>query len=203
LLTTAWAGSSIPRNSEWVEPEDGVTILVGSSDIHTQIVMPLVALEHDWRAIFPMSDVLASQGPYTHVAVSWGEREFFLATPSWSEFDPLLAARAILGGEGALHVAYYVRPIPAENYREMTLRPGEYRKLTKSIADQLGSAERREVLSGYGEKDVFYTKRGTYHWGNTCNQWTSDRLAEAGVEIGLWTPLPGGVMKWVEKPASP
>jgi hypothetical protein len=44
---------------------------------------------------------------------------------------------------------------------------------------------------------VFYTARGTYHIGNTCNQWTSDQLAAAGVRIGTWSPFSGGVMKWV------
>ncbi|MCB2083351.1 MAG: DUF2459 domain-containing protein, partial [Sphingomonadaceae bacterium] len=50
---------------------------------------------------------------------------------------------------------------------------------------------------GYADYDVFYDAPGTYHLGNTCNQWTSDMLAEAGIKTGWWTPFPGGVMKWV------
>ena len=58
-----------------------------------------------------------------------------------------------------------------------------------------GEARRR--YPGYGAQDVFYSARGRYSAGNTCNQWTSDTLAAAGVRTGWWTPFAGGVMKWV------
>lgn len=32
---------------------------------------------------------------------------------------------------------------------------------------------------------------------HTCNQWTGDMLADAGVPVGWWTPFAGSVMKWV------
>ena len=55
----------------------------------------------------------------------------------------------------------------------------------------------RKTYRGYGEQDVFYEAPGTYHFANTCNQWTSDTLSAAGIKTGWWTPLAGGVMKWV------
>src|SRR5690606_21296654 len=75
-----WIGSAIPRNGDWREPEDGVEIMVETNGIHTALVMPLVTPERDWRPIFPASDVIASDRPFTHVSVSWGEREVFLNT---------------------------------------------------------------------------------------------------------------------------
>lgn len=192
-----WVGSSIPRNGDWVEPETGIAILVGSNGVHTEIAMPLVTPERDWRGTFPVSDIIASQRDYTHVAVSWGERQFFLETPTWADVNPLTVVNALTGGEAVLHVAHYVRPAPSHDYREITLRPEEYRQLADRIAAQLAPATTRETLPGYGAHDVFYTATGTYHLGNTCNQWTSDQLAAAGVKIGAWSPFPGGVMKWV------
>ena len=196
-----WIGSSIPRNGNWVEPDPAqertVPILVGTNGIHTEIAMPLVTPEMDWRSVFPASDLPASNRPYSHVAVSWGEREFFLETPTWSDVNPLTVIAAMFGGEGVVHVAHYVRPAPSEDYRVLNLRPDEYRALVEAITSQLDSASSREVLPGYDRYDVFYTARGTYHLGNTCNQWTADRLASAGVETGWWTPFSGGVMKWV------
>ena len=56
--------------------------------------------------------------------------------------------------------------------------------------------------AGYGRQDVFYEAPGHYTARNTCNQWTSDRLAEAGVRTGWWTPFAGGVMKWVPEPGT-
>lgn len=196
-----WVGSSIPRNSGWSEPEDGIPILIGSNGVHTEIVMPLVTPQRDWRAVFPASDLGAPERPYTHVAVSWGERAFFLETPRWSDMNPLTALRALVGAQGILHVAHYVRPAASPDYRRITLRADEYARLAEAIADQL--APEREVIPGYGPHDVFYTNSGTYHLGNTCNQWTSNQLAAAGVKTGAWTPFPGGVMKWVPEAALP
>ena len=44
---------------------------------------------------------------------------------------------------------------------------------------------------------MFYDAPGEYTASNTCNQWTSNMLAAAGVRTGWWTPFAGGVMKWV------
>ncbi len=49
--------------------------------------------------------------PYTHVAVSWGEREVFLNTPTWWDLTPMTVLRIVgVGGEGLIHAAHYVRP---------------------------------------------------------------------------------------------
>lgn len=198
---SAWIGSSWSRNSDWIEPDPAqertIALMVGHNGIHTEIAMPVVTPEKDWRATFPASDVVNSGRDYTHVSVSWGERKFFLETPTWADVSPLTVVNAMTGGEGVLHVAHYVRPAPSQDYRILHVRPDEYSRLVRAIEDQLDPRGRREVLAGYGFHDVFYTASGTYHIGNTCNQWTSDQLAAAGVRIGAWSPLPGGVMKWV------
>lgn len=199
-MLAAWAGSSIPRNADWREPARGIDIMVETNGIHTAIVMPLVSAQKDWRRDFPAGDLPAgaAKRPYTHVSVSWGEREVFLHTPTWADLSPATAVGAIVGGDGLLHVAHYVRPAPGENARVLRLRPEEYARLVRRIETQVLPPERREVYRGYADWDVFYDAPGTYHLGNTCNQWTSDTLAAAGVRTGWWTPFAGGVMKWVE-----
>jgi len=198
---SGWIGSSIPRNSDWVEPDPSqertVEILIGTNGIHTEIAMPVISPEYDWRSTFPVSDVIANTRPYTHVAVSWGERAFFLETPTWADLSLTTVFNALTGGEGVLHVAHYVRPAPSDDYRTLHLRPNEYRALANAVSASLVEASNRETLPGYGANDVFYSALGTYHIGNTCNQWTSNTLAAAGVTIGAWSPFSGGVMKWV------
>ena len=199
FMIAAWAGSAIPRNSDWTEPTSGVEIMVETNGIHTAIVLPLVSAQKDWRGDFPVSDIPAAERPYTHVSVSWGEREVFLDTPTWADLSPLTALRAATGGDGLLHVAHYVRPAPDENARILRLRPEEYARLVSAIEAQVVPADMRRTFSGYADWDVFYDAPGTYHLGNTCNQWTSDTLAAAGVRTGRWTPFAGGVMRWVRR----
>ena len=201
FLLSAWIGSSIPRNADWVEPDDGVEIMVETNGIHTGIVMPLVTARKDWRSDFPAGDIPASDRPYTHISVSWGEREVFLNTPTWADLSPLTAARAAFGGDGLLHVAHYVRPAPDADLRVLRVTPAQYARLVRAIERQVLPAARRPPLRGYDTHDVFYDAPATYHLGNTCNQWTSDTLAAAGIRTGLWTPLPGGVMKWISDPS--
>lgn len=201
FLFAAWIGSSIPRNRSWTEPAEGIEIMVGDNGIHTEIVMPLVSDVKDWRVTFPSSDLQDGARPYTHVAVSWGEREVFLNTPTWADLSLSTAVGAAVGGDGLLHVAHYVRPAPGSSNRPLRLTRTQYAKLVAAIERQAPRPGEGKPLRGYARYDVFYDAPGTYHLGNTCNQWTSDMMAKAGVKTGLWTPFPGGVMKWIANPS--
>ena len=198
----AWIGSSIPRNGDWREPESGVEILVETNGVHTALILPLVTWEKDWRADFPAADVAAAHRPYTHVSISWGEREVFLNTPTWGDLSPRTVARIVgFGGEGLLHIAHYVRPLPSDDARPLRLTHEQYRRLVAAIERSLPQGPRVRY-DGYGPQDVFYEAPGRYTATNTCNQWTSNTLARAGVRTGWWTPFAGGVMKWIPEPGA-
>lgn len=203
ILLTAWIGSSIPRNPHWSEPAagepGGVEIMVGTNGVHTELVLPVVTPGKDWRGDFPVTDIPASDQPYSHVAVSWGEREVFLNTPTWADLRPSTALRAMISGDALLHVSHYVRPAPGPNNRPLRLTAAEYARLVARIEAAVVPLDRRTKHHGYFDNDVFYDAPGRYHWRNTCNQWTSDTLAAAGVKTGWWTPFAGGVMKWVRR----
>lgn len=196
----AWIGSAIPRNANWSQPDRGVEIMVGTNGVHTEIIMPLVTPQKDWRTDFPVTDIGAPDAPYTHIAVSWGEREVFLNTPTWADLSIATALRALTGGEGLLHVSHYVRPAPDDDFRPLRISAAHYARLVKRIERSVVPAQSRISFPGYFAWDVFYAAPGRYRWNNTCNQWTSDSLAAAGVRTGWWTPLAGGVMKWVPSP---
>ena len=195
-----WIGSSIPRNGDWREPQQGVEIMVGTNGVHTELVVPLVTAAKDWRGEFPTTDLALPSRDYTHIAIGWGEREVFLNTPTWWDLSPLTVLRVIgVGGDGLLHVSHYVRPAPSADFRPLTLTLAQYRRLVAAIERSLPRGERVRH-PGYGPRDVFYDAPGRYTASNTCNQWTSNMLAAAGVRTGWWTPFAGGVMKWVPEP---
>ncbi len=200
----AWIGSSIPRNAGWREPAPNtpgvVRIMVETNGVHTALVLPLVTPERDWRSVFPDSDIAARSPEYTHVAISWGEKQVFLHTPTWWDLRPWTVLRIVgIGGDGVLHVAHYIRPAPADDIRPLRLTGGQYARLVAAI-DRWLPKRPRVRYAGYGLQDVFYDAPGHYTVNNTCNQWTSNMLAAAGVRTGWWTSMAGGVMKWVPKP---
>lgn len=205
-VLAAWIGSSIPRNADWHQPPaaaaDQVEILIETNGVHTAIVMPLVTPAKDWRADFPAADVAAPDRPYSHVSVSWGEREFYLNTPTWADLSPATVLRiAVTGGEGLLHVAHYIRPAPDATVRPLRIGAAEYARLVAAIEARMALAGSRKTYPGYGDHDVFYDAPGRYTPFNTCNTWTGDVLASAGIRVGRWTPFADGVMKWAPEPA--
>lgn len=200
---SGWAGSMIPRNPNWREPSSGITIMIEDNGIHTGIVMPLQTPQKDWKAEFWPSVPHGIDPEFTHISISWGEKGFFLNTPNWRDLRPSTALHAIAGGEGLYHTAYYIRPAHNAHMRPITLRPDEYRRLAAAIARQIPPRGQRKAYRGYGSNDMFHAALGAYHAGNDCNQWTSDKLAEAGVKTGYWTPFAGGVMRWIARPHSP
>lgn len=198
----AWVGSSLPRNADWREPAIGdVVIGVETNGVHTALVLPLVTPAKDWRKNFPLRDIKRPDRPYTHVSISWGERAVFLDTPTWWDLSPRTVLRVLtVGGQGLAHIAFYVRPAASAELRPIRLRASEYALLVASIEAHLETGRPLRRHPGYGASDVFYDAPGVYTAVNTCNQWTSDRLADAGVRTGRWTPMAGGVMKWARDP---
>lgn len=205
LLAALW-GSFIPRNAGWKEPERGITIMVADNGLHTELVLPIVTAQQDWRNIFPLLATLRADGQaYTHVAIGWGERDIFLNTPTWSQVSPATLARiAVHGGTAVMRITPLVRPAPDDWYRPLTLHPQEYRRLVRSIETWLpptGNPHQRVQLYGFDTASIYYAALGRYTFAHSCNQWTSDRLADAGIKTGRWTPFAGGVMRWVPRPS--
>ena len=205
FFLAGWIGSSIPRNRDWREPPPddpaAVTIYVETNGVHTALVLPKYTSQKDWGETFPVGDLGSPAAAYTHVSISWGEREVFLNTPTWADLSPLTAFHILgFGGNGLFHVAHYVRPAPADDIRPLRLSAAQYAEIVRRIETMLPPGtvgEPRRHYPGYGDYDAFYDARGRYTAANTCNQWTSDTLAAAGVRTGVWTPFAGGVMKWV------
>ena len=103
-------------------------------------------------------------------------------------------------------MGHYVRPAPSEYHRPLTLRPAEYARLVERVEaalPPLAPGETRVTYESFEEGARNYDATGRYTLANTCNQWVGDTLAHAGIAMGRWTPLAGGVMKWVPEPAAP
>lgn len=194
-LFLALAGSLIPVNRGWTEPDRGTTVYLRSNGIHVDIVMPARAQGLDWRPYFPAShfrDAPASPGWFAFGA---GERRVYLDTPTWWDLSPRTAWAAMTGGERVMHVERLARP--GTDLRAIRLRPEEYRRLWAAVRVQFDLGEKgrptRIDHPGYGPRDAFYQGRGKASALNTCNSWVADQLRLAGVETSLWPPFAEGV----------
>ena len=204
----AWVGSSIPESSAATPPPpdaETIEIMVETNGTHTSIVVPIISQTKDWRESFPSASLPRPDGRMpTHLSIGWGEREVFLHVPTWGDLEASTALRiATLGGDPLMRVSHYVRPGASENHRPLTISVEQYRTLVSTIERALPEVppgESREILRGTYVEDAYYDAVGSYSLANTCNTWVGDTLAEAGVEMGMWTPFAGGVMKWIPLP---
>jgi uncharacterized protein (TIGR02117 family) len=176
---------------------EGVEVFVCSNGTHTDLVLPAVTAVMDWTALLPRGDYPLAPADSTHVSFGWGDRAFYLETRTWSDLNPRTAWRALFGGgPTVLHVYHLRRPVAGEDCGRLVLGEGAYRRLTAYVRAAFRS-ERPILGASYSGGDRFYEAHGTYSPVLTCNEWTARALRAAGVPMGLWTPLAGGVMRWV------
>lgn len=192
----ALIGGAIPSNADWQEPATGVTLFIESNGVHTGIVMPKRAAGIDWSSTFPGSDLGDPRyAGHDHVSIGWGERAFYLSTPTWADLEPATILAAAFGSDATLiHVDHVPRPGPMADVRRLTVTPAQYRRLAGYIRGALKPGGERH--RGYFAYDAFYDARGHYSGIRTCNAWIGDALRHAGVRTGAWTPFPLTVQWW-------
>lgn len=197
-LIAAVIGSLVPRNADWQEPRQGILIFLRTNGVHADIVLPASAAGLDLYRLVPPADIRDPEKADGWIAFGWGQREFYIETPRWADLTVRSALRSVLGGDALMHVEHLGRPSVSGAMRSIRLDPASYRRLVASVARDFVREESGRTVPlrgrGYGSTDIFYEARGRYNGLKTSNQWTAERLAEAGVEIGVWTPFAQGIM---------
>jgi uncharacterized protein (TIGR02117 family) len=192
---------AVPANVAFREAAaDGVTIFVRSNGIHTWIVMPKLNADMDWRPYAQPAHLRDPRwGNADHVAIGYGNREFYLNTPTWGDLTVRRAFAAFFGGgPSLLHVEHIDRPRPDRWQRPIRISHGQYRRLAGYIQLRFrldpGGRPLPVPGRGYGDNDAFYEANGGYSFTFTCNEWTGRALRYAGVRMGLWTPFEQSIM---------
>ena len=199
-LAAALILGAVPVNRGWQEAEAGIPIFVRTNGVHTWIMVPKVSADMDWRPLVPadhLRDPRYGRGNY--VAFGYGNREFYLNTPTWADLSLKTAFLALFGqGTSLIHADHDHDPRPDAHQRALTLSREEYRRLVDYIRASFRTdpARRTQPLigRGYGPSDMFYEAVGPYDAFRDCNQWTGQALRHAGVRMGVWTPFSQSVM---------
>ncbi|MBW4331188.1 TIGR02117 family protein [Stakelama sp. CBK3Z-3] len=188
-------GGVLPANRQRIAPERGIRIYVEDNGIHTGIVVPKQAAGVDWSTLVRAGDIADPRyAAYGYLSFGWGDRAFYIGTPTWSDLNLRTVARAAIGSDDTvLHVEHIPPPTAGPRVRSIVLSPAEYRRLAGFIRSSFAPGAVRSV-HGYGRYDAFYDARGHYSAIRTCNAWTGAALRFAGVEEGIWTPFPDSVM---------
>jgi uncharacterized protein (TIGR02117 family) len=191
---------AIPANRGWHQAKAGVQIFVRTNGVHTWILVPKVTPEMDWRPLVPgghLRDPRWGNGNY--VALGYGNRTFYLETPTWGDLSMKNAFLAAFGrGRSLIHADHDQDPRAGPDQRPITLSHEEYRRLVEFARGSFQVDEQGHTIPligrGYGASDMVYEAVGPYNAFYTCNGWTGRALREAGVKVGVWTPLSQSIM---------
>lgn len=185
----------IPVNNGFQESTGGIEIFVTSNPVHAEIVMPIESSVINWRDEFSADCFPSETHLATHVAIGWGDRGFFLKTPTWTELKISVAANALLlPSETCLHVTMKSSVVSRANTRGVRISEQQYARLVEHVTSAFRRDSTDRVLQVTGEhyswNDAFFEAHGTYHVLNTCNSWVGRTLQNTGVRVGWMTPLP-------------
>jgi uncharacterized protein (TIGR02117 family) len=194
-LVIAVFGAVIPVGI--VRNQGDVTIYVQSNGVHTDVILPVQTEAINWLDFIPIQDY-PEDVQCDYVVIGWGDKGFFLDTPTWADLKFSTAFNAaFLPSDAAMHVAYCTQPIEDENHRKIHISKAEYLRMVRYVKGTfLLKNDQVEVLknAGYTAYDRFYEAKHSYHLFHTCNSWTNGALKAANIRTGILALFPGGIM---------
>ena len=195
--------SKIPVDSSPEVAQRTISIYVNSNGVHTDIIVPRTNNLYNWNSF--VSDSLFNEidSTYRYLSFGWGDKGFYLETPTWNDLKVSTALNAAFGlGKTAMHVTYYKKMRCDENTKLIKLSEEDYLKLVNTLKQSFNTSKSNclQLIShpNYGRNDNYFEANGSYSLFKTCNVWTGNTLKCANVKMGLWTPLSSGVIENIE-----
>lgn len=176
-----------------------IPVYIYTNGVHTDIVMPVKNDMQDWSAKIPFSNIKSKKTDYQYVGIGWGDKGFYLDTPTWADLKFSTAFKAAFWlSESAMHCTYYRQMKEAEDCKKIMISRNQYQQLVQFVESKFDQDQNGKFIliptnAVYGENDAFYDARGTYSFAYTCNTWANDALKAAGQKAAFWTPSDYGI----------
>lgn len=182
------------------EPKD-IAIYIYTNGVHTDIVMPVKNDMKDWSLMIPFADTKSKKTDYQYIGIGWGDKGFYLDTPTWADLKFSTAVKAAFWlSDSAMHCTYYYAMKEGEDCKKIMISRSQYQNLIKFVEDKFDRDQNGKFMfiptnAVYGDNDAFYDARGTYSFLYTCNTWSNNALKAAGQKAALWTPSDFGIFQ--------
>lgn len=176
-------------------------VYVSGGIMHTNFFVPVRNDAFDWSQHLDLSTIgKLTPDDYRYLQFGWGDRIFYVETPSWDQVSISSAVRSlVLQNPAALFVKGHtaVPQYPNETLKCIRLSEGNYLKLMRFIADSFQTNQGKALRIGTGQDGTssFYAANGRYSSLKTCNSWIADGLRTADVNTPLWGGLAPAVMR--------
>ena len=195
--------SFVTVNENLAENQKEIPIYILTNGVHTDIVLPVKNEHYDWTNQLKFEHTKSKDTTYQFVALGWGDKGFYLETPTWADLKVSTALRATSSlSSSAMHVTFYKNLKENKTCKKIQISLEEYQKLISYINDsfqsQSGKFLKIETDAVYGKHDVFYEANGSYSLFYTCNSWANQALKSANQKAALWTISDTGIFRHYE-----
>jgi len=196
--------SIIPVNKK-VDSQSNIDIYIHTNGVHTDIVLPIRVDTMDWSRTVKYSDTKGNDTIMKYISFGWGDRGFYLETPTWADLKFSIAFNAAFGlGKSAMHVTYYKEISKSSDTKRINISKRQFYLLNKYIENSFVKNEKGGFIKiktdmVYGNDDAFYEAIGKYSLFKTCNTWTNTGLKMCEQKACLWTPIDKGIFYHYKK----
>ncbi len=171
---------------------------ISSNGMHIDLIMPTAVLPSDFVSH------LSPKPTTQYYAIGWGDKGFYLDTPTWAELKASTAMTAMLmKSPTAMHVTQFQELqdhwVPIQVCREQITILNKH--ITSTFESDANGHPIEIMGAGYTPDDRFYEAHGNYTGIKTCNIWVSQGLKKASIKTSRWSPFVFGILHHAEKQA--
>ena len=171
-------------------------IFISSNGAHLDIIVPVKNL----NKIF--IDNLQVQDSAVYISFGWGDKEFYLNTPTWGDLTISTAFKALfLKSESAMHVSFHKTSYM--HWKKIDLCKNQLENLNSFIESTFHKSNKKKFtrigVSVYSENDYFFEAQGSFSFYRTCNIWVNEAFKKANIETSIWSPFVFGILYHIEE----
>lgn len=190
-LLIAYLLTGISVNKEVLSDNPKDKVYLSTNGIHLDIILPMHLIDTSLQK----GVVLSEKTRYC--AFGWGDRAFYLYTPTWQDltFGNTFRA-AFLKSPSLMHLTQYQQA--RQGWVAVPISATQLQALNQFIATSflLDEKGEKQILpdQSYGTNDAFYEGVGSYSVLYNCNTWANDAFKTSGLKACFWTVFDFGLL---------
>ncbi|MBB3994275.1 uncharacterized protein (TIGR02117 family) [Sulfitobacter undariae] len=162
-------------------------IFLAKGPIHYDFVLPIDA---QTRAAFSgVNYPPLTQTDAQTLIIGWGAEAFYTTTGSYRDISGSAIWRGIFGDNGVIRMDVSGPLRTDHTLRKISLTDAQYRRFLNALVTSFEGVDALPNI-GFTSTDAFFPAKKEFNILNTCNVWIGEVLRSAGVQFGMWTPLP-------------
>ncbi|WP_196888527.1 DUF2459 domain-containing protein [Aureivirga sp. CE67] len=159
-------------------------IFLTTNGVHLDIVLPVSEMSPNLR------DGLHFSNNSKFIAFGWGDKDFYLNTPSWEDLTFKNAMKALFyKSETLMHLTEFYRQ--ESDWVKIEISDAQLKKMNTYLENSFQRENSEKVLlkgKGYSYDDQFYKANGSYSCFKTCNSWVNSAFKYSDLKHCFWTP---------------